>query len=177
MPSSPKFRHTAGNIRVVEVFLVVEAGHQAHADGHVRVGGEVQIDLQRVCQSSEPGGENCHSGKRALGQQNGIRQRSARVCKQSLLSKSDGKSGYSRKKILCISFYIQFSGYRLKPDDRSCNTLMEQSRIEQNIQITLSRFRILSVHINNICHKLECIERDAYRECYSAYKVRNLSEQ
>ena len=54
MPAPPEVRDAVGDVRIVEVLLIPEAEDAAEADGHVGVGGEVEVDLQRVTQDAEP---------------------------------------------------------------------------------------------------------------------------
>ena len=55
MPSAPEVRNGRGDVRVVEVLVEPEPEHAAEADGHVRVPGEVEVDLQRVARDAGPG--------------------------------------------------------------------------------------------------------------------------
>ena len=54
MPAPPEIGDGVGQVGIVEVFLVAEAHHQAHANGHVGVGGEVQVDLHSVGKAAQP---------------------------------------------------------------------------------------------------------------------------
>ena len=57
MPAPPEIGDGVGKVGVVEVLLIAEAHHQAHADGHVRVGLEVQVDLQGIGKAAQPQGQ------------------------------------------------------------------------------------------------------------------------
>lgn len=54
MPPPPEITYTRRKIGVVEIFLKVEAEHQAQAYSHIVVAGEVKIYLERVCNCSKP---------------------------------------------------------------------------------------------------------------------------
>ncbi len=54
MPSSPEFRYRIRDIRIVKVFFKVESCHPPHPDGHIRIGGKVQIDLEHVHKDAKP---------------------------------------------------------------------------------------------------------------------------
>lgn len=45
MPAAPEFRGTFGDIGIIEVFRKMESEHEAKADGHVGISGEVEINL------------------------------------------------------------------------------------------------------------------------------------
>ncbi len=53
VPSSPKIGDRVGYVGVVEVFLIMEAHHKPHADGHIGVGGEIQINLEHVAEAAQ----------------------------------------------------------------------------------------------------------------------------
>lgn len=55
MPAAPEFRGTFGNIGIIEVFREMEPEHEAKADGHVGISGEVEVNLQSVGNGSQPG--------------------------------------------------------------------------------------------------------------------------
>ena len=50
MPPAPEFRNAAGYVGIVEVFRVMEPQHPAHADGHIGIGGKIQVNVQRIGQ-------------------------------------------------------------------------------------------------------------------------------
>src|SRR4051812_48695885 len=46
MPSSPEIGEAGGEVRITEVFHQPKTQHACHANGHVRVAGEIKIDLE-----------------------------------------------------------------------------------------------------------------------------------
>jgi len=54
MPAPPELGDRAGDIRIVKVFGEMEAEHLPHADGHVGVTGEVEVDLEGEGADTEP---------------------------------------------------------------------------------------------------------------------------
>ncbi len=98
MPAPPELRYRAGGIGIIEVLLIVETDHQAHADGHIRIGGKVQINLQHKAQHAEPKAQSGPGGQRrgilrqqggvgrgGIRQQQGVRQSAAGIGQQSFL--------------------------------------------------------------------------------------------
>ena len=54
VPPPPELRHGAGLIGIVEVLQKVESEEMPQPDGHVGVPGEIEIDLERVRDSTDP---------------------------------------------------------------------------------------------------------------------------
>ena len=59
MPPPPELGDRAGDIGEVEVLQEMETEHPPQADGHVRVAGEVVVDLKGIAQGAQPG----HGGR------------------------------------------------------------------------------------------------------------------
>ncbi len=54
VPAGPEFPDRAGQVGVVEIFQDFESQHAAQADGHIRVAGEVEVDLQGIANETQP---------------------------------------------------------------------------------------------------------------------------
>src|SRR5262245_66079918 len=65
VPASPEVLHRLRHVRPPEILREAEAEHSPEAEGHVRISGEVEIDLQRVADDAKPGGR---WGQRTRGQ-------------------------------------------------------------------------------------------------------------
>ena len=48
MPSAPEFGYRLGDIRIIEIFLKVDAEHLSEADCHIRITGKVEIELYSI---------------------------------------------------------------------------------------------------------------------------------
>ena len=66
MPAPPEIPDGLRQVGEIEVFHESEAEHFAHPDRHVRITGEIEVNLQRVAKNPEPG-SGC--GKLIGGQQ------------------------------------------------------------------------------------------------------------
>ncbi|GBF26093.1 hypothetical protein MnTg02_01129 [bacterium MnTg02] len=55
MPASPELGDGTGSIRIVEILREAETEDPAEPDGHVRIGREIEIELQRISDYTEPG--------------------------------------------------------------------------------------------------------------------------
>ena len=54
MPSAPEFRHSHGDIRVIEVFGEFKAHYSTKTDSHERISPEVEAKLERIGYNSHP---------------------------------------------------------------------------------------------------------------------------
>ena len=54
MPPAPELGDGAGDVGIVKVLQKVESKHPAKANGHVRIAGEVEVDLEGVGNDAQP---------------------------------------------------------------------------------------------------------------------------
>ena len=54
VPAAPEVRDRFCDVRIVEVLLEFESEHVSETDGHVGIAREVKIDLQHICNCTEP---------------------------------------------------------------------------------------------------------------------------
>ena len=100
VPPAPELRHRLCRVGVVEVLRIVEAQDLPHADGHVGVGAEVQVDLQHERRHPQPAAkdrdplqvsqvfrEEFRVGGRLICQQQSVHKRAAGVSQQRLFCK------------------------------------------------------------------------------------------
>ena len=92
VPAPPELGDAAGDIGIVEVFKKVEAEHPAKADGHVGIGGKVEINLKRVGDGAEP--RKGHRG--GDGGKGGVGDLRDSVGEQHLLGKAEEKAHRAR---------------------------------------------------------------------------------
>ena len=55
MPAPPELGDALGDVGVVKVLQKVEPEHAAQANGHVRIGREIKVDLEGMGQGSYSG--------------------------------------------------------------------------------------------------------------------------
>ena len=92
VPAPPELGDAAGDIGIVEVFKKVEAEHPAKADGHVGIGGKVEVDLKRVGDGAEP--RKGHRG--GDGGKGGVGDLRDSVGEQHFLGKAEEKAHRAR---------------------------------------------------------------------------------
>ena len=54
MPAAPELGDRLADVRIVEVFEELETEHLAETDRHIRVAGEIEVNLQRVANRAHP---------------------------------------------------------------------------------------------------------------------------
>ena len=55
MPAPPELGDRPGRVGIIEVLEEIDAEELGQPDGHVRVPGEIEVDLQRVAGDPQPG--------------------------------------------------------------------------------------------------------------------------
>ena len=87
VPPAPELRHRRGQIRIVKVFIETEAEDPPQTDGHVRIAGEVKVDLEAEGEKAHPASQH-RQLPRPLGGQAILPQRADGVGQQHLLGKT-----------------------------------------------------------------------------------------
>ena len=173
MPPPPEFGDGAGDVGIVEILRVVQAQHFSHADGHVGVGGEVQIDVQRESADAHPGAQHgqvleiaevfCQQlcvGGGGGGQDQRVRQSAAGVCQQHLLGKARAEPGHPGGQLAGpLAEQLPVNGG--VADDGAGDALVEQRGVEQHVKVAVLGRGLRPVHIHHIGQQLEGVERDA----------------
>jgi len=54
MPPTPEILYARSDVWIVEVLQEIKAKHLAEADCHVAIAGEIEVDLQGICNCGEP---------------------------------------------------------------------------------------------------------------------------
>ena len=164
MPAPPEIGCRIGTIRVVEVLAIVQAAHQPHADCHIGIGGEIQVNLKHIEHGSEEHRPARSARKRLCGKRR-VRERTAVVCENRFLSKSQREAGNACGNIGKADPAVQ----KLRLDVAVTNngtryTLMEQRGVKQERKIIFLRLDLAAVNIRNIGKQLKGVKRDSDRE-------------
>ena len=190
MPPPPELRGRAGYVGIVEVFEIVQPDHLPHADGHVGIGGKIEIDLERIRDHADPERKRRLIGKRreiirklrrrtdgGVCEQQRIGKRAAGVREHRFLCKANGKARAAAGTIgRLIAVMEELFRDGLVPDDGSGDALVEERSIEQHMPVFILRFGVTAVHIHNIAQKLERIERNAERQRDTLHERRHVSK-
>ena len=187
MPATPEFRDRPGDVGVVEVFQIMKTQHTAHADGHVGIRGEIQIDLETVSDQTQPCTKNretvqrlstCnHIRSKAFRQDHRLCKSAAGIGKQYFLGKTHGEPGNTLSPLRGSGLSaeeFQIDGF--VPNNGACNALVKQSGIQKNIPVALLYLGIAPVYINDVGKKLEGIEGNTDGKNNIADENRNIAK-
>ena len=158
MPPAPELRDTFGDIGIVEILEKAETENAAHADGHVGIAAEIEIDLEGVGNCHEPAAPEGHiaRGHQLIGDD------AAGVGQQHLLGKADEKSQEAFVHILgpdLTALQCRFNVGVI--DDGAGNQLGEETHIHQKPSVTALHRHLAAVHIHRIGQHLKGVEGDA----------------
>ena len=155
VPAPPELRDAAGQVGVVEVLQEREPQHAAHADGHVRIAAEVEVDLQRVGRRAQPGRQDRAGG----GCLDGLVQQAQVVGQQHLLGKAQDHPlqplaalGQRRGALfqLCLDVGVLHDGPR--------HQLGEHGDVGGEVDEAALGLRLAPVDVDHIAQRLEGVE-------------------
>ena len=132
MPPPPKIGDRGGDIGVVEVFPVMEPAHQPHADGHIGIGGKIEVDLQHIAQSAQPQPRRRDAGKPPGSGQPAVGQHRHGIGQHRFFGQSHRKPADAPADLLGqhpAGLYIV--GDIPVPHNRPGNALMEQAGVQK----------------------------------------------
>ena len=163
VPAPPELRDAPGNVGVIEVLLELKAYHAAEADGHVRVTGEVEVDLQREGYDAQPGAEN---GEPAVGDGGVVVPELAEaVCDEHLLRHADHEALDAGGELVnAAGTEVELVRNVLVAHDGARDELREERDKGAEADIVALHVRVAAVDVYRVGHRLEGIERDAYRQ-------------
>ena len=100
MPSLPEFRDILAEERMLEVLVEVEAEHSAHADCHIRIAGEIEVNLHCVNNDGIPCAGNRNLPAAVLEEL--VNDGGEVVCENDLFRKTDNQACESPLQRCCI---------------------------------------------------------------------------
>ena len=124
VPAPPEVGDALGAVGRVEVLQELEAEHAAQPDGHVRVAGEVEVDLEGVGQHAEPGVQR----PRAVGAEGGVGDLAHGLASRIFLAKPSDEQRHARTRTarsVCVAA-DELVGHRVVADDRPGDQVREQ---------------------------------------------------
>ena len=158
MPAPPEVRDGNRQIGAVEVLQKVEAEHTTHADGHVAVPGEVEVNLQGVGQGPQPG----HGGGGRVGVEGAVGHQGHGVGQDALLPKAHDQAGHAVAEVRPGGdAVVNLQGHGLIADDRPGDELGEEGHVQPHIQHAALGGGFAPVDVDDVAHGLEGVEGDA----------------
>ena len=163
MPAPPEVGDGGSQVGPVEVLQEVEAEHPAHADGHVAVAGEVEVDLKPVGHGPQPGHGGGEGGE---GVEGGVGQDGHIVGEDHLFPQARDEPGHTAPEVLPgLPPAVDLPGDGLIPDDGPGDELGEEGHIQPHIQDAPLGGGAAAVDVDDVAHGLEGVEGDADGQC------------
>ncbi|MCY1437284.1 hypothetical protein D9M71_534410 [compost metagenome] len=160
MPAPPEVLDAAGQVRPIEVFREVKAQHQAQADGHGAVAGEVEKQLQRVGQATDPGVDE----GRVLQMEGHVHQRRQGVRHQHLHAHADHETACAQGEILPVEITLgQLAAHPVITNDRPGNGVAEHRNVGRVIDEAALHGHRVTVHVHQVGDRLQHDEGEARR--------------
>ena len=161
MPAAPEIRNRNGGKRVTEILREMKTQHPAHADSHIAVCAEIEIQLQGEGGCSKP-----------------CRRRTCRPCRQKADFFPQGSRPVGKKHLFEKPLHkpeqpifhlfflylpaVQFLIHRGKTDNRPCHQLGKHGHIGEVGEIIFLRLHLFPVQINAVAHCLEGVKADPH---------------
>ena len=160
VPAPPELGDGAREVGIVEVLQKVEPKDPAQADGHVRVAGEVEINLQGIAHRPQPVGRGAQAlgagGIDQLGQLRHV------VGQQHLLGQPHDKPpGAVDRVIPVLTAVPDLLLHRLIAHDRSGDELRKKAHIEREVKEVPLHAHLAAVEVNDIGEDLKGVKADA----------------
>ncbi len=163
MPAAPELGDRAAGIGPVEVLGEADAEHPRHADRHVGIAGEVEIDLQRVGDRADPGADEIHFARRRP--EHGIGDRRDIVRDHHLLEQPMGEPRHAGGEIVDRQARAnEVADHVAEPDDRTRDQVRKEALIGGIARKVLLGLYLAPAHIHQVRDGLEHEERDARRQ-------------
>ena len=163
MPSCPKILEGSRQIRFVEISAQFEPEQTGCADGDLRIGRKVKVELEGEENGGHQGGKTVHVGDIPI---NGIDINGQPVSNYNLFEKSDGNKEQPFACGVIIKFFWR-GELRQKvacPLNGACDKLRKEGEEGEKGHHILCRLKLPVVDIQHIAQPLEGIEADAYRQ-------------
>ena len=145
---------------MAEILLVVEAEHPRQSDSHIGVSAEVEVYLEEVGDSADPGDGDVDLARG--GAEHRIGSNRHRIRHKHLLRQAHAKAPETRGHALKRDGTSIELGFDIVVfDDRAGDELRKERDVQKNLQIASLGGDFPAVHIYHIRHRLERVKRYA----------------
>ncbi len=163
MPAPPEFAHRLRDVRIVEILENAKSEHAHQSDGHVRVSGEIEVDLQRVANETQPS-DRCGE----LGGRDGedlVCDAPQRIGHEHLFAQAEDEAPGSLGDVAEAPLARDdLTGDVLVSDDRSGDELREEKNIEREGAYPALRRRVPASYVDQVRKRMEGEKRDSERQ-------------
>ena len=161
VPPAPEVGHASRHIRIVEVFQKLKAEHFAHAYRHIGVAREVEINLEHKRKSAQPRRKH----RRVFHDLDRVPQRADIVCQKHFFAKTYAESLHPLRKLFrrAVSVF-KLLRHALITHDGSRDKLRKHRDVSREVDDVFLHLRVVAVNVYRIGHRLERVERNAYRK-------------
>ena len=160
VPTTPELGDIPAEIREVEVPHRLEPEQLARADGHIRISGEIAINLEGEDNGRQ---QQCAAALRLVGRKDAVHIHRAVIGNHNLLEHTPQNLAHS----VHARFIVEGPGLGQllqqirRPFNRARQELREESYISEILDNIMRRFQLSTINIDAITQRLECIEADA----------------
>ena len=172
VPAAPEIGRAAGHIGVVKVLGVVEAEHPAHADGHVGIAGEIEVDLKGEGEQAKPGAGRTDLREVAI--EPGLYEQRGHIGDTDFFEEPLREPAKSAPgAIPRMDPVIDFGGNLGVADDRTGDELVKEAHKEQELERRPSGGNLAAIDVDHVGDGLKGIEGDADRQRDIGNRQRN----
>ncbi len=161
VPAPPELGDRLADVGLVEVLHEAEAHHQAEADGHVAVAGEVEVELRGVGQGAEPG----VAGGRVLQGEAVVGEGGQGVGDEHLLDEALHEAGAAFGELVDgVGAVVELVDQVLEAQHRAGDQVREDRDEGGEVDQVVGRRGIAAVDVDDVADRLEGVEGDADRQ-------------
>ena len=161
MPPPPEFRDTLGEEGIVEILNKLEAQDPAQTNSHIRIAGEIEVDVQHERNRVHP--EEQHRLFLRLPEQ--LAQQGKIVRQNDLFGKTYDEPPQTQSHLVpAMGTFVQLPGHIDITNNGAGDQLGKQRHISAEADGVLLGRNMAPVYIDGIAEALEGIEADAHRQ-------------
>ena len=174
MPAAPELGDRARPIGQIEIARERKAEREAKPDRHVRVAGEIEIDLDRVGRKPEPGFGEARQRRLV---EHGFGKARDLVGDQHLLRKTDDEDAQARRDAPePHAPRAEAARNRVIADDRAGDELRKHRDVDRDLkQVAVGR--CAAMHVDQVRDRVKGEERDAERQREAGQRERGTGDR
>ena len=168
VPAPPEIGDRLREIRRIKIFRENESEHQAEPDRHVGVTAEIEINLERIRERSEPRVERLNRASVKCR----VRDFTARIRQQNLFRHAHHeKRDAPREFIGCKPAIFELIGEERELQNRPGDKMREHRDEAGEIDKVGHRLGIAAIDVDRVAERLKCVKADAERQHHAKKRV------